>query len=167
MYFQKFCELNGWRPTEYAIEMYDVYWDSFIKKMVLFDGVCNLMEYLSNNSIKIAICTELTAHIQHKKIRKLKLDSFIDVLVTSEEAGSEKKSNRIFELTLEKLKANPYDVVYLGDDYELDVLGARRLGIDSYWYVSEKKEEEIKRIDEFKIVKDIDNFRTIIQKMGV
>lgn len=141
LYFQKLCELMGWGPMDCALELYNVYWDSFLDAMELNDGVIELFEYLNSANIMIAICTELTALIQHRKVRKLGIENYVNVLVSSEEAGTEKNTNTIFDLTIEKMGIKKEEVLFVGDSYEKDVLGAQRAGIKSLLFdrTSEKK----------------------------
>ena len=83
--------------------------------------------------MKIGICTDLTAHIQHRKIRKLGLSEWIDEIVTSEEAGAEKPNEKIYQMILKKLKTSPENTIFVGDDLEKDVKGGIENGIDVCW----------------------------------
>jgi len=130
LYFQRMLEIVNYPSVSDALEGYYIYWDAFIAHIKLFDGV---EEFLKNNNAKIAMVTDLTADVQHKKIHYLKLDQYIDCLVTSEEAGQEKPSPEIFHKALEKLKLSSDQVCMIGDSYEKDILGANALGIPTYW----------------------------------
>ena len=129
LYMQIFLELIGMKPIVGALEMYNIYWNTMLETMKPFEQVFPLMETLRKKDIKIAVLTDLTAHIQHRKIIRLGLSEYIDVLVTSEEAGQEKPDSRMFDLLLEKLALEPYEVIMVGDSYEKDVLGAKRVGM--------------------------------------
>lgn len=160
IYFQKTLEILGKNPVNGALEMYDCYWGSMLSEMRLRDGTIHLLKRLKADNVKIAICTDLTAHIQHRKINKLGLSPYIDVLVTSEEAGIEKPSEKIYELTFAKLQAlipsiKKSDCLFVGDDKEKDVEAPHRFGMDSVLYTnirvklttlhrSQLKEERIK-----------------------
>ena len=97
--------------------------------------------------IKIAICTDLTAQIQHRKIMQLGLVPYIDVLVTSEEAGSEKPNERIYELTFAKLQILISDIkksecLFVGDSQEKDVNAPFRFGMDSVLFTNMRNLEK-------------------------
>lgn len=134
IYFQKTLELLDENPISYALEMYDIYWNTMLETMKLNNGVIDLFEYLKRNKIKIAICTDLTTHIQHRKIRKLAIDKYIDCIVTSEEAGLEKPNPIIFELCLSKLGLGPQDTIYVGDSFKKDIIGSYNMGIMPVWF---------------------------------
>ncbi len=127
LYFQSLLEeLSAYTPA-FCLELYDIYWDCFLNKMTLRNGVMDCLDMLRSKAVKIAICTDLTAHIQHRKL--IKLDLKPDVVVTSEEAGKEKPDPLIFELCLNKLGVKASDCVFVGDSMEKDVIGAARVGM--------------------------------------
>lgn len=57
------------------------------------------------------------------------LRPYFDVVVDSTHAGVEKPDPRIFAVALEAIGAAPGEAVYVGDVYEVDVVGARRAGL--------------------------------------
>tara|TARA_X000000950_G_C13915422_1_gene660788 strand:+ start:2313 stop:2996 length:684 start_codon:yes stop_codon:yes gene_type:complete len=138
LYFQKMCEHLGLNPLNHSFEIYNVYWDNFLEIMKPFDGVYDFLETYKN---KICLITDLTAHIQYRKIDKLKLNNYCSTIVTSEESGKEKPHPYIFLLALYKLDLQPSQVCMIGDNFKKDILGASNIGIDSIWFNHEKKNE--------------------------
>jgi HAD superfamily hydrolase (TIGR01549 family) len=57
------------------------------------------------------------------------LAKFFAFILPSAEVGVEKPNERIFKLALQRLGLEPQEVVYIGDSYEADVVGARAVGI--------------------------------------
>ena len=129
LYAQNLMELLRKRPVSYALELYDIYWNAMLEHMEPYGYVLPLFEKLERIGIRIAVLTDLTVHIQHRKIRKLGIADYISVLVTSEEAGKEKPDKAAFELVLEKLNLMPHQVIMVGDSYEKDIAGARNAGM--------------------------------------
>jgi len=154
LYFQKMCEILSLNPLQYSFELYNIYWDSFLENIVPFDGVYELLEKYRN---KICLLTDLTAHIQYRKIEKLKLNKYCQMIVTSEEAGREKPHPYMFMMALQKLDLKAEDVCMIGDSFKKDIFGASNLGIDTIWFNHEQKEEkyEDKSIKEIKVFKEI------------
>lgn len=72
------------------------------------------------------------------------LRHFFDLVVDSYTAKCEKPNNRIFKLVLEKFSLEPKEVLHIGDDYELDYLGAKKAGCRSLLLVNA---EQAKRSD--------------------
>ncbi|MBR3813384.1 MAG: HAD family hydrolase [Spirochaetaceae bacterium] len=141
LYCQKTLENLGKNPVHGVLEMYDCYWDSMLSEMKLRNGTIQLLERLKADNVKIAICTDLTTQIQHRKINQLGLDPYIDVLVTSEEAGVEKPNERIYGLAFAKLQAlipaiKKSDCLFIGDSQEKDVDAPRCFGMDSILFTN-------------------------------
>lgn len=134
LYFQKTLEYLDIRPLYLALEMYETYWGVFLQKMQLFPGTRELLDALHDKYVRVAVCTDLLAHIQHRKLKALKMTDDVDCLVTSEEAGAEKPSPKIFELCLEKLRLYPKEVCFVGDSFERDVRGAAAAGMRAIWF---------------------------------
>ena len=61
--------------------------------------------------------------------RELGLESYLDFVVTSGEAGADKPQPAIFLAALERVGVNASEAVHVGDQYKLDVVGARGVGI--------------------------------------
>jgi len=132
LYFHRLIEKthNTVEPS-LILKLYDAYWKTLLKNMELRQGVLNVLKFLQKKDIKIAIVSDLTTHIQLRKLEKLKISKYIDVLVTSEEAGSEKPHPIMFLLALNKLNMKPEEVVMVGDNTVNDVEGANSVGIDT------------------------------------
>lgn len=130
LYFQTMIEV-GWGRTDgmLALQFERAYWRAYLSAMRLYPEARAFLERACAQGIRICIITNLTAAIQFVKIHYLRLDQFVDFVVTSEEAGVEKPHPYIFELALRKLRCAPHEVLMIGDDAQEDVAGAAALGI--------------------------------------
>lgn len=142
IYFQKTTELLKLNPIGYSLELYEKYWGYMLAHMTLVPYAEDLIRRLHAERIKIAICTDLTAHIQHRKLRKLMIADYVDVFVSSEEAGVEKPDAAIFEMVLGKLDIAPDEALYVGDSYQKDVIGAGNAGLRPVWFNPHNKMAE-------------------------
>jgi putative hydrolase of the HAD superfamily len=134
LYMQNICEQMGRNPFRYAMGFYNVYWDTMLENMELFDYVRPLLNELQRMNINVGILTDLTAHIQYRKIERLGISDMVDFIVTSEEAGAEKHSEKMFGLMLDKIGIKPDEAIMVGDSMEKDVLGAEKVGIEAFLY---------------------------------
>ena len=71
---------------------------------------------------------------QHGKCRKAGLDKLAPFIIVSEEAGYAKPDPRIFQDALEASGlASPEQVMFVGDNPEADIDGAKRFGMKAAW----------------------------------
>ena len=130
LYFQTMFEnLFGRTDVLQTIQFEKSYWEHFFSKMVLQEGVMEFLQKCRDKHIKICLVTDLTAALQFQKVLYLKLEPFIDFIVSSEEAGVEKPHGEIFRLALQKLKLSASEVVMIGDDEKKDIAGAQEIGV--------------------------------------
>lgn len=142
LYCQKTLEYLGVNPMPLALRMYEIYWGTFLEKMQLFDGVREFMDCMHAHGITMMICTDLTAHIQHRKIEALGIADDIKYLVTSEEAGREKPAPEMFALCLKKLNMKAEEVCYIGDSPVKDVEGAAAAGMYAVQFYPQRSSAE-------------------------
>jgi FMN phosphatase YigB (HAD superfamily) len=62
-------------------------------------------------------------------IEKLDVKPFLDIIITLEGVRAEKPAARIFLVALDKSKVKASEMIYVGDQYETDILGAECVGI--------------------------------------
>lgn len=142
-YIQHALEHLGRSPFEHTEEIYEVYWKAALEGMCLFDGAEEFLRAAEAKGLKLALCTDMTAWMQYRKIRKLGIAKFLDAIVTSEEAGVEKPDRKMFELTLAKLGVSHDEAIMIGDSLPKDVEGARKSGIRAIWKTDSQGAHEV------------------------
>lgn len=98
-------------------------------KVNLFPQAINILEYLYPK-YKLHIITNGFQEVQDIKIAASDLGKYFETIVTSEEAGVKKPHKGIFEYALQKAGASVDVSLMIGDDPDVDVLGARDSGMD-------------------------------------
>jgi|SRR3989344_2171515 len=139
LYFQRLIEkTHNTIDPDIVLKLYDSYWNTFLKSIKLRDGVLHTLRKLKEMKIKTAIVSDLTTNIQLKKMSKLGIKDYIDVLVTSEEAGNEKPNPVMFLLALNKLNVLPSDAIMVGDNPINDIEGGNAVGLDTVLLYTER-----------------------------
>ena len=161
LYLQKMFEYNDLNSMKYGLEFYELYWGTFLKNMSLFENVIDYLITHKLNGGKICILTDLTAHIQYRKIEQLGLAKYVDFLVTSEEVGVEKPHPSMFTKALRKLECIPSEALMIGDSWSKDIVGANALGIPSIW-INHKKEEQLLK----DYIREVSRFEEILPTHG-
>lgn len=98
-------------------------------KKHLYPGTYQLLEYL-NTKYKLHIITNGFEEVQHKKLMHSKLTQYFTSIITSEDAGYKKPDINIFKYAFSVAKAIPAESLMIGDDIEVDIIGAKNAGMD-------------------------------------
>jgi putative hydrolase of the HAD superfamily len=95
MYIREFLNLNDLKVhATFALECEQVFWRSYMEKMVLFEGVEELVNYLRLSRSKLVLVTDLSTQIQIRKLAWLGLEKAFELIITSEEAGGDKETGK-------------------------------------------------------------------------
>jgi putative hydrolase of the HAD superfamily len=95
---------------------------------------------------KRGLVTGLISNIEKnmtETIQKLGISNQLDIVVTSQDAGAAKPQPEIFRYAMQQVKMQPAESLYIGDQYQVDVLGANATGmkgilLDRVGYYREK-----------------------------
>jgi len=95
----------------------------------LFDDVLATLKTLKRQNFILGLLTNLDRDMA-PTCRELGLEPYLDFVVTSKEAGADKPNPPIFLAALDKAGVNASEAIHVGDQYKLDVIGARAVGIN-------------------------------------
>lgn len=107
-------------------------------KTYLFPYAKETLEYLYLK-YPLHIITNGFEEVQYRKLKNSGLHQYFTSVITSEEAGSKKPDAEIFQFSLHKTGAQANESLMVGDDLEVDMAGARQIGIDQLFVNHEKK----------------------------
>jgi len=97
------------------------------------------LRYLKKLGYAMHIITNGFKEVQHIKLEKCELSQYFDVVLCSEEVGVNKPHPEIFAHALNTAGAKASESAMIGDDYEIDVLGALRFGMHAIHFDPKKK----------------------------
>ena len=126
-------------------------------KTNLFPDVIETLEYLKTK-YHLHIITNGFNEVQFKKLKNSGLKHFFEKVVTSDNAGSQKPNMKIFEYALTSVNARKNESLMIGDDWDLDIIGAKSYGFDQVYFNPDNKEHtgkstfEISSIYELKTI---------------
>lgn len=107
-------------------------------KVSLFPYAIEIMEYLAPK-YDLHLITNGFSEVQTTKLKVSGLGKYFDKIITSEEAGCKKPDRQIFEFAMEKSGANLSSSIMIGDDPDVDILGAKNFGMDQVLFDPEQK----------------------------
>ncbi len=146
--YQKMLEHSSLPLFPHAAKMFELYWSTMLDTLQPFEEVFEVFRTLKENKIKIGIGTDMTPYIQIKKLEKMNILNFIDFIVTSEEAGEEKPSSKLFQMCLDKAACSKSECLFVGDDLRKDYEGAKNFGMNALLFnrKNNQQSEGIKQI---------------------
>jgi putative hydrolase of the HAD superfamily len=111
--------------------------DDFIQRTSSKSGVIpfafETLNYLKGN-YDLHVITNGFNESQYSKLKFSQLDTYFDLVVTSENSGYRKPDKRIFQHALERLSARASECLMIGDNPHSDILGAQNAKIDQVFF---------------------------------
>ena len=145
--YQKMLEQSSLPLFPHAVKMYEMYWSTLMNTMRLSEGMSDVIKALKEKGLKIGIGSDMVPYTQMLKLELMKVLQYFDFMVTSEEAGEEKPSPKIFNMCIEKAGCLPSECLFIGDDLKKDYYGALSAGMKALWFnASNKKIEDAENI---------------------
>ena len=122
-------------------------------KQVLFDDVLPTLNELKKQGLILGLISNVDQDIT-SLLDNLGLTALLQVVVTSQDAGFNKPSPEIFQEAVKKAGVQANEALYVGDQYQIDVVGANKVGMKGIL---------IDRIDYFTEVNDCPRLQNLMQ----
>ena len=139
--FQNLLEEKKLPLHPHALEMAKAYWRGVLDNMEPSPGAREIMEELRRMGIRIGLGTDMTAYMQYEKLIRLGLMEYMDFIVSSEEAGTDKPGNAFFMLCARKAGCLPGECLFIGDNIVRDYGGAAAAGMQARWFIPPWKQK--------------------------
>lgn len=133
----------GVKEGEWIDQFGDDYMDVCPKKSNLIPFALEILHFLRPN-YRLHMVTNGFTHTQAVKLRHSGLESFFEHVITSETAQAKKPDPAIFHYAFQLSQSRPDESLYIGDNYEADVIGGRNAGMDVVYFNPEKRENPLK-----------------------
>ena len=121
-------------PMVLAERMADYYVHEGVKQTTLMPGAREVLQHFAQSPHVLCIITNGFSEAQLPKMRTAGIDQYFQHFFLSEELGYMKPDRRFFEAVLSHLGTTADDCVVIGDDYDVDIVGASRAGIRQVYY---------------------------------
>ncbi len=126
-----------------ALEMNDMYLDEMAKQSHLVEGAIEVLDYLKSKGYNLYIITNGFKEVQHKKLNISGLASYFDKVFISEEVKCPKPGKEIFEQAIKSSNARKSKSLMIGDDWDVDILGATLYGMDAIYLLSQTNRDGV------------------------
>ena len=140
IYFKQLLE-NFNIPLNELDNILKIYNDEFDGNLLgsLYPNIEDLLKFLKQDNIKIAILSNNNFKQQYDKLVKLNLISYVDYIQTSDENGYEKPHISMFHSIINKMKIPSENILMIGDNYEHDIEPALKLGLIPFLFKKNHK----------------------------
>lgn len=126
-----FLRLGG--MTDHVEQLATEYVRIYSAQSVPCPNVKPALDYLSQR-YELGVLSNGFADIQGDKLALLGIGDYFRYVVYSDSVGALKPNPEIFNAALARCKRQPEEVVYIGDSYDDDVVGAKRAGWHAILY---------------------------------
>jgi HAD superfamily hydrolase (TIGR01549 family) len=96
----------------------------------VYDDALPILETLKNRGLILGLISNVAQDMEATYTR-LGLQPYLNFKVTSAEVGYDKPRPEIFLAALKKAAVKPAEALYVGDQYQIDIMGARGVGIEA------------------------------------
>ena len=96
----------------------------------LFPYCTEVLDYLLEKKYILHLITNGFEEVQFNKLKYSGLTKYFTQVITSEGSNSLKPNKEIFEFAFQKAEAKPEESIMIGDNIDVDIVGAMNAGID-------------------------------------
>lgn len=119
------------------------FWDEAMKRLPLGSRLMphakEILTYL-RPKYKMYILSNGFTELQSRKMQSAGIAHYFDGMILSEDIGVNKPNPAIFTHALQVAESTAEESLMIGDNYEVDIEGAQRVGIDQVFYNISKKD---------------------------
>ena len=152
----------GLEEPQLVDELSDAHWTTMSRSFKLYPEATEVLRKLGSK-YRLSLLSNGPSDLQREKIRVLGVESHFDLIVISGEVGYFKPSREVFMCLVGRLKAEPHEVMYIGDNYEKDVLGALGAGLRAIWVNRSDKMQPIHCQRPERTVRDLSELLTVLE----
>lgn len=109
-----------------------------INRFAVFTDLYYVLTSLYNN-YKTAIISDAQWVFAEPEIAMLSLDRFFKLRIFSSQFGFKKPDIRLFNMAMQRLRVKPQEAIYIGDNPQKDLIGAKKAGMKCILFRSEYK----------------------------
>jgi putative hydrolase of the HAD superfamily len=110
-------------------------------RTLLFPDTIDTLDYLQQKGYPMHLITNGFDEVQHSKLKYSGLSPYFEHVITSEISNSLKPKKEIFEFAFGKTGALPEESIMIGDSMDIDIEGARNVGMDQV-HVNYNRDEQ-------------------------
>ena len=127
----------------------------------------SILLYLKSQGYKVGLITNGKEIKQWEKLVRLGMYPFFDDVVTSESVGVEKPDAEIFNIAMERLGVTAGTSLMIGNNFDVDIMGACNAGMQSMLINSELTGEQKEVLEEMGCSHSVREIDSLIDLMKI
>ncbi|KAK2757675.1 hypothetical protein FQN54_004644 [Arachnomyces sp. PD_36] len=132
--FSHLLQAHGFAPSQDRLQrLLTAYQQSLRVALRLKAGALQLLQRLKTLGKKVIVVTEGPRDAQEWTVAELGLQSYIDILITTNEIGKSKVDG-LFPIVLDRHNIAPSDIIYVGDNEQRDIIPTQAIGMMTALY---------------------------------
>lgn len=133
-------------------------------RLKLYKGARSLLKRLRSQGARLYLLSNAQACFTLPELEKLKLTEYFNGIELSSEFGEKKPSPAFFGHAIKKYSLDPAKTVYVGNDFNSDILGAKAAGLSAA-YIKSNLSPEADSLEQAKKTADFatDGFKELSQ----
>lgn len=129
----------------------------------IFSGVKEVLEYLHSNNKRILLATSKPTIFAEKILKHFEIDKYFEYIGGSNLDGSRSEKNEVINHVLEVCKVSSMEDVIMIGDRKYDVIGAKKIGVDSIGVLYGYGDlEELQEVNPTYIIRNIEELKNIL-----
>ena len=157
---KKFIKENP--PRSFLNKLTKDYWKMVNKRGDLYRDTISILDYLNSKAYKLGLLTD-TDGLKGSKLKRIKTSNlkkwFNAIVIAGEDTKQLKPDKAPLFLIAKKLNLNTKNCIFIGNDPDVDISGAKKLGMSTI--LVRRKNDKIK-IKPDRIVKKLEEIRGIL-----
>ena len=116
-------------------KLLEVYYLEVYSGRKVYPEVMRVLNHFKKMGVQMGIISN-TTNPQFMKEREMQifgLQSYFEFAIYSSTTAFRKPHPAIFKLAIDNFKIEPQEILFVGDNFSLDVVGAKKVGMKSAW----------------------------------
>ena len=142
-------------------KLLEIYYMEVYSERKLYPEVISVLNSLKSIGVRMGVVSNTTnpRFMKENEMKAAGLEPFFDFAIYSSDTPYRKPHPSIFQLAIESLKLKPEEILFVGDNLRLDIVGAQNVGMKSAWINRERQTNSINGEPEYEVQSLIDLLR--------
>lgn len=144
-------------------EFVKLYYKPVTEQITAIPGAVEILNKINKAGLKIGLISNsiFPEKFHLEEMERFGLLKYFDFTIFSGSVGIRKPKRDIFDMALKNTQTKPSQTVFVGDRFDVDISGAKNVGLVTVWKYREGRENPDDIIPDYSIV-NLDELETII-----